>query len=118
MRARETITTSATTVTATNVATADRSRQREAERRRSERQEHLTAATLHPAAGDALVAHHTMVCNLSLGGVGFRSPQRFAPGEVWRITLGNGPLFLNARIRIITCRARPDGTYDLGAEFC
>lgn len=59
-----------------------------------------------------------MVCNLSLGGVGFRSPQRFAAGESYRITMGAGALFLNARLRIVSCRNRKDGTFDIGAEFC
>ena len=90
----------------------------EPERRRSPREQHLTAATLQPANGDASVEHQVLVCNLSLGGVGFRSHERFRVGETYRITLGTGPLFLNARIRIVNLRQRRDGTTDVGAEFC
>lgn len=88
------------------------------ERRRSARHAELTIATLQPSSGDASCDRQVMVCNLSLGGVGFRSAQRFAPGESYRITLGSGPLFLNARLCIVSCRSRPDGMYDVGAEFC
>ena len=88
------------------------------ERRRSHREPQMTVATLQPVNGDASVDRQVLVCNLSLGGVGFRSAGRFLPGESYRITLGSGPLFLNARLRIVSCRARPDGTFDVGAAFC
>jgi len=88
------------------------------ERRRSHREPQMTVATLQPVNGDASVDRQVLVCNLSLGGVGFRSAQRFLPGEMYRITLGSGPLFLNARLRVVSCRARPDGTFDVGAAFC
>jgi len=88
------------------------------ERRRSHREPQMTVATLQPVNGDASVDRQVHVCNLSLGGVGFRSAQRFLPGEMYRITVGTGPLFLNARLRIVSCRARPDGTFDVGAAFC
>jgi hypothetical protein len=88
------------------------------ERRRSTREAQMTVATLQPASGDASVDRQVLVCNLSLGGVGFRAAHRFQSGEVYRITLGTGPLFLNARLRIVSCRARTDGTFDVGAAFC
>ena len=87
------------------------------ERRRSNREPQMTVATLQPVNGDASVDRQVLVCNLSLGGVGFRSAHRFLPQEMYRITVGTGPLFLNARLRIVTCRARPDGTFDVGAAF-
>lgn len=87
------------------------------ERRRSHREPQMTVATLQPVNGDASVDRQVHVCNLSLGGVGFRSAQRFLPGETYRITVGTGPLFLNARLRIVSCRARADGTFDVGAAF-
>jgi hypothetical protein len=87
------------------------------ERRRSHREPQMTVATLQPVNGDASVDRQVHVCNLSLGGVGFRSAQRFLPGEMYRITVGTGPLFLNARLRVVSCRARVDGTFDVGAAF-
>jgi hypothetical protein len=88
------------------------------ERRRSHREPQITVATLQPVNGDASVDRQVLVCNLSLGGVGFRSAIRFLAGEMYRITLGTGPLVLNARLRIVSCRVRADGTFDVGAAFC
>lgn len=88
------------------------------DRRRTPRERQAARATLQPASGDATVQEDVVVENLSLGGVGFRSPQRYRPGAVWRITFGTGPLFLNARIRMVSCRDRGDGTFEVGAEFC
>jgi hypothetical protein len=58
------------------------------------------------------------VQDLSLGGVGFRATEKFAPGETYRITLGKGPLLLNARVKIISCRQVGHRMYHVGAEFC
>ncbi len=88
-----------------------------ADRRRSSRQHQLAVATLQPASGDTQIECQVLVCNLSLGGVGFRCSQKIRVGETYRITLGTGPLFLNARIRIMNVRSRPDGAFDVGAEF-
>ena len=88
------------------------------DRRRSARESHTARATLQPSSGDTMVQEDVVVENLSLGGVGFHSPQRYRPGSVWRITFGTGPLFLNARVRIVSCRQQGDGTYEVGAEFC
>ena len=88
------------------------------ERRRSARNPHITTATLQPASGDASVDRPVLVCDLSLGGVGLRATHAFKVGSVFRISLGTGPLFLNARIRIVSCRPRPDGMFDVGSAFC
>src|SRR5213596_1030592 len=76
------------------------------ERRRSPREKHIAPAVLQPPCGDASAeaAHGVTVQDLSLGGVGFRASEKFAPGETYRITLGKGPLLLNARVRIISRR--------------
>ena len=58
------------------------------------------------------------VQDLSLGGVGFVASEKFDPGEVYRITLGKGPLLLNARVRIISCNKTGHRMYRCGAEFC
>ena len=62
--------------------------------------------------------HGVTVQDLSLGGVGFRASEKFAPGETYRITLGKGPLLLNARVKIISCRQVGHRQYHVGAEFC
>jgi hypothetical protein len=90
------------------------------ERRRSPREKHIAPAVLQPPSGDASAeaAHGVTVQDLSLGGVGFRATEKFAPGETYRITLGKGPLLLNARVRIISCRQLGHRMYHVGAEFC
>jgi hypothetical protein len=88
------------------------------ERRRSRRESHFVTATLQPASGDASVDRHVVVFDISLGGVGFRAPYTYRVGTVYRITLGTGPLFLNARLRVVSCRQRDDGMFDIGSAFC
>jgi len=88
------------------------------DRRRSPREAHYVSATLQPASGNADADEAVLVCNLSLGGVGLICDHRYRLGTVWRITLGHGPLLLNAKARVVSCRARSDGRYDVGCAFC
>jgi hypothetical protein len=75
-------------------------------------------AVLQPSSGDASCDRGVQVRDLSLGGVGFQATEQFAPGEVYRITLGKGPLLLNARVKIISCNKTAHRMYRVGAEFC
>ena len=88
------------------------------ERRRSVREKLVAPAVLQPASGDASVDRGVQVQDLSLGGVGFVASEKFDAGEVYRITLGKGPLLLNARVRIISCNKTGHRMYRCGAEFC
>jgi hypothetical protein len=88
------------------------------ERRRSPREKLVAPAVLQPSSGDASVDRGVQVQDLSLGGVGFVATEKFDPGEVYRITLGKGPLLLNARVRIISCNKTGHRMYRCGAEFC
>ena len=90
------------------------------ERRRSVREKLVAPAVLQPPSGDASAeaAHGVTVQDLSLGGVGFRATEKFAPGETYRITLGKGPMLLNARVKIVSCRQVGHRQYHVGAEFC
>ena len=88
------------------------------DRRRTPRDPHYVNATLQPASGNAEVDESVLVCNLSLGGVGLICDHRYRTGAVWRITLGQGPLLLNAKVRVVSCRSRSDGRFDVGCAFC
>ena len=112
--------TATATLTATPAPAPLPEKKRAVERRRSPREQHIAPAVLQPPSGDASAeaAHGVTVQDLSLGGVGFRATEKFAPGETYRITLGKGPLLLNARIRIVSCRMVAHRTYHVGAEFC
>jgi hypothetical protein len=88
------------------------------DRRRNLRHAHFVSATLQPADGNTDLNEQVLVCNLSLGGAGLLCDRQYAIDSVWRITLGNGPLFLNARMSIRSCRPRADGRFDVGCQFC
>jgi hypothetical protein len=88
------------------------------ERRRTPREKMVAPAVLQPSSGDASVDRGVQVQDLSLGGVGFVASEKFDPGEIYRITLGKGPLLLNARVRIVSCNKTGHRMYRCGAEFC
>ena len=88
------------------------------ERRRTPRERLVAPAVLQPASGDASVDRGVQVQDLSLGGVGFVASEKFDAGEVYRITLGKGPLLLNARVKIVSCNKTGHRMYRCGAEFC
>src|SRR5437762_143972 len=77
------------------------------DRRRNPRHPHYVTATMQPADGNTDLNQEVLVCNLSIGGAGLLCDQPYAVDTVWRITLGNGPLYLNAKVRIASCRPRP-----------
>ena len=89
-----------------------------AERRRSKRERHDVDAILQPADGNTDAEEKVAVRDLSLGGVGIVCSHPYRVDSVWRITLGNGPLFLNAKVRVVGCRVRADKRFDVGCEFC
>ena len=59
--------------------------------------------------------------DLSLEGVGFRSPIEFAPGAMHQVLVMAGPLRLSSRFRVVSCRAGENanaGWFEVGGEFC
>jgi hypothetical protein len=88
------------------------------DRRRSKRHPAATLGAILPANGDASrMQLQVLVVNVSLGGAGLRSPVAFAPGDLYQLRIGTGPLLLSSQIRIVSSRSRPDGQYDVGVEF-
>ncbi|MGH7213807.1 MAG: hypothetical protein ACREIT_03470 [Tepidisphaeraceae bacterium] len=55
--------------------------------------------------------------NVSMLGVNFRSPIPFQPESIHHIRAGIGQKVLSFPIRIVSCRPRSDGKFDIGAEF-
>jgi hypothetical protein len=107
-----------TSAASTDVLSAPQQPYTGPDRRRNPRHPHFVAATLQPADGNTDLNEQVLVCNLSLGGAGILCDRRYAVDSVWRLTLGNGPLFLNAKVSIRSCRPRPDGRFDVGCQFC
>ena len=58
-----------------------------------------------------------MVLNVSLHGVGFRSPVEFQEGAVFQVRIGAGPLHLASKFQVVSSRMRGDGTWDVGGKF-
>lgn len=87
------------------------------ERRRAPRRQQRGQATLIPASGDTSVEEQVELFDRSEGGVGFISPRRYTPGAVYRVSLKDESTFLNARLRIVSCRRQADGAYLVGSEL-
>jgi hypothetical protein len=68
-------------------------------------------------AGAKPATHQVLVANVSLHGVGFRSPVEFEPGTYHGLKIGAGPLFLSSRLQIVCSRPSEDGLFDVGARF-
>jgi len=88
------------------------------ERRRSSRAPLGVVALMLPDdADESHVPLILVVSNVSVSGVGLRSPVMFVRGRVYRLRIGTGPLCLTSRIRIVSSRERPDESFDVGARF-
>lgn len=88
------------------------------ERRRHERQQVFTAGVIFPpGADDDSHRRAIYVFNVSCGGIGFRSQSHFDEGSTHGVRIGSGPLHLSGSVRILSCRVRPDGACDVGAQF-
>jgi hypothetical protein len=79
------------------------------ERRRSTRVETMTAGRVGEMA--------VQVFDVSLDGVGFRTESRPEVGAEHPILIGNGPMYLEGRVRVMNVRVRRDGTFDVGGVF-
>jgi hypothetical protein len=94
-----------------------------ANRRRSVRENVFTQGLLRTIDVDELGAMFTkpvqvLVTNVSMHGVGFRSNEELDDTLLYAIEIGVGPLHLSSRMRLVRVRPLPDGTFDIGAEFC
>ena len=58
------------------------------------------------------------VFDLTLQGIGFRSPAAVEMGGCHQILVMAGPLRLSSRLRVVSCRAYDQGGFEVGAEFC
>jgi hypothetical protein len=89
------------------------------DRRRSVREPTGTLGVLLPLdAETSAPGLHVLVMNVSVHGVGFRSPVSHACSSLYNMKIGTGPLNLLSRIRIVSSRPRHDGLHDVGSEFC
>ena len=92
------------------------------ERRRGYRQSVRATGMLRPVArnsgeGDDQHAIPVHVFELSISGAGFSCSRALEVGTVYRFDLCERRLIAR-RAEIRSCRQRPDGMFDVGAQFC
>jgi hypothetical protein len=88
------------------------------ERRRSHREPVVTHGTVRELDRPREAGRQVLVNDVSLHGVGIRATFEFQLEEYFTIEIGVGPLHLTSRMKIVRVRALPDGTFDIGGEFC
>ncbi len=91
-----------------------------AERRRSIRHSLGAHGLIVPDPRRPQVSNSSLqviVMNVSLHGVGFRSPAEFIPGTYYGLKIGAGPLNLSSTLQVVCSRVREDGLWDVGARF-
>jgi hypothetical protein len=88
-------------------------------RRRGYREKVETAAMLRPATTRGASAEPMMVhvFDLSMFGVGFSCRRALEVGEIYRFAMCDRRQ-AGSRIEVRSCRKRPDGMFDIGAQFC
>ena len=89
------------------------------ERRQGYRQSVRATGMLRPVsrAGEDQHAIPIHVFELSMSGVGFSASVSLEVGTVYRFDLCERRLTAR-RAEIRSCRQRPDGMFDVGAQFC
>lgn len=101
-------------------ASAERATLTGADRRRSMRHPLGAHGNIVPDPRRPQVSNSSLqvlVMNVSLHGVGFRSPAEFLPGTYYGLKIGAGPLNLSSTLQIVCSRRREDGLWDVGARF-
>jgi PilZ domain len=88
------------------------------DRRRSHREPVVTVGTIRAFDAPKEPGRQVLVNDVSLHGVGIRTTFRLEIGEFFSIEIGVGPLHLSSHLRVARLRELPDGTYDIGGEFC
>jgi hypothetical protein len=102
---------------ATTTTSADKSASSKQQVRRNRRETLVTPASVWRFSNPNGPATRVYVFNISLGGIAFRCRQTFERDAVHFIRLAAGPLKLEHRIRVVWCKKREEGLFDIGAEF-
>lgn len=88
------------------------------DRRRSARKtSNLPAWLSDQSGGRRPQQQRVIVTDMSMHGVGFIASEKVEIGATHWIVVAAEQLHLSTRLKIVFSRPRPDGTYDVGAEF-
>jgi hypothetical protein len=91
----------------------------EKDRRRSERTPLVVEAWLSsPTATDPSDGEEVTSVNVSRHGVAFDRRKALPVGTFHILDIKMGEQRMRSEIRVMTCRPLPDGTFEIGAEFC
>jgi len=91
----------------------------EKDRRRSERKPLVVEAWLSsPTATDPGDREEVMSVNFSRHGVAFDRRAALPVGTFHILDITMGLQKMRSEIRVMTCRPLPNGTFEIGAEFC
>ena len=97
---------------------ADKSHMLTNNRRTSLKGSFLTHATLSEVGVDTDTKDQLKITDLVLTGMRFLSPVALRPGTVRQLrTTGGDDAKLYSAIRVVSTRVRPDGQFDVSAEF-
>lgn len=89
-----------------------------ADRRRSARRaSNLPAWLSDQSGGRRPQQQRVTVTDMSMHGIGFVASERTEIGATHWIVVASDQLHLSTRLRIVSVRQRPDGTFDVGGEF-
>jgi hypothetical protein len=86
-------------------------------RRRSYRVRFHAPAMISPLSGTMEARAIVQVFDLSMFGVGFSSVEPLEVGQVFKFDMPDRRA-AGSRIEVKSCRARADGLFDVGGEFC
>jgi hypothetical protein len=88
------------------------------DRRRNPRTQIGALASLQRIVpGEQMIPLHVLVIDSSEGGIGIRCPVGLIREAPYRISIDHEGETFTAQVRIISCRRRRDGSYDIGARF-
>jgi hypothetical protein len=87
------------------------------DRRRRPRLLSRTTGWVFLGDDDHAPAREVLVQDVSRLGVGLLADTQLDPGFICRVRIGFGPRRLARRMKVMNCRANPDGTFAIGGEF-
>ena len=79
---------------------------------------HTTGKLYTPGDKDRLPAKSVQMINLSLCGTSFRATEPLVVGQMFGLDIKGNWMTLSSRIRLVSCRAREGGEFEVGAKFC
>jgi hypothetical protein len=81
------------------------------------RETHIGTGVLSADLGPGSVGDDQEIFNIVLQGVQFRGTAPLQPGSLRNLRTSSGEAKLASSVRVVSCRLRADGFFDITAEF-